>query len=141
MTRACRWCAVFGCLLAAAIGAAEPTPFVPPPGSEVLILDQYIHGSVDRNGSFPGTIVCLDRRRSFAPVTAEGCEGDSYVYALMLTNGVAIPLRAQTPDAEAALPRLLNQRAVVRGQHSIQDGMIMAGTIEAARPAVEMPPP
>lgn len=141
MTRGRRWPAVFACLLTAHVATAAPTPFVPPPGSAVLILDQYIHGSVDRNGNFPGTIVCLDRQRSFAPVTAERCEGDTYVYALMLTNGVAIPLRAQTQDAKAALARLLGERAVVRGQHSIQDGLIMVGTVEAAGPAVEMPPP
>lgn len=122
----------------ATASATDPTPVAAPPGGEMLNLDQYLTGGTDRSGSFPGKVVCMPPRASFAPAAAEPC-ADRQIYALLMPDDVAVPLKAGTDAARAAMSAARDQQVVVRGKHSPQTGVITAGTIESAGSAVEAP--
>ena len=128
-------------LLLAAAGswADDKTPVAVPPGAAQLNLDQYLTGTgVDRNGAFPGTLVCLPTRKSFAPKSAEDC-GDGKVYQLSMSDDVAIPIKAGNDGVREMMGRLVEQQVVVRGLYSTQTGIITSSGVESAATAVDAP--
>lgn len=130
--------------VAAAAAAADPAqsePVAPPPGSRQLEIDQYLTGrGLDRNGSFPGRLTCIETRHSFAPTTAEDC-GDGRVYVLTMTDGVAVPIRAGTDQVGDMMRSLREQDVAIRGRYSTQTGVITASGVESARTAGDAPLP
>ena len=132
------WAGLLG-LCCVAASATESTPVAPPPGADMLNLDQYMSGSgSDRIGAFPGTLACIKTKKSFAPQTAEDC-GDGRVYVLTLREGAAVPLKAGTDKVREAMQRLVDTKVVVRGKDSTQTGVITASGVESASTAVEAP--
>lgn len=126
-------------LLAASLaGAIEPqagAPRVEPPGGEVLDMSKHMTGSVGQAGQFPGKIVCLRSKESFAPLSASECAAGERVYALEMKDEQAMrPIQAGAPEVENQLRDLLGKEVLVQGRFHNSTGMLIAASIQEKQP-------
>lgn len=126
-------------LVAGHVLGDDATPVSAPPGSTQLNLDQYLTGTgTDRNGAFPGKLVCLPTRHGFAPKSAEYC-GEGKVYQLSMSDDLAVPVKAGNDRVRDMMQHLREQQVVVRGRFSTQTGIITSSGVEAAGTAADAP--
>jgi hypothetical protein len=123
-------------LLVASPASADDPPKVPPPGGEVLEMNKHMTGSVGETGQFPGKLVCLRSKESFAPLSASECAAGERLYALEMKEGNAMrPIQAGAPGVESQLAGLLGKEVLVQGRFHNSTGMLIAASIEEKQPS------
>ena len=114
---------------------SSDAPRVEPPGGEVLDMSKHMSGSVGQTGQFPGRIVCLRSKESFAPLSASECAAGERVYALEMKDEQAMrPIQAGAPEVESQLRDLLGKEVLVQGRFHNSTGMLIAASIQEKQP-------
>lgn len=115
---------------AVAADAQGDRPAVDPPGGETLKMDQHMTGSVGETGEFPGRLVCLRSKDSFAPLSASECAAGARVYALeMKGESTMRPIQAGSPQVEAQLQDLLGKSVRVSGKFHNETNTVLASSV------------
>lgn len=124
-----------GALLAASPVRADDSPKVEPPGGEVLDMSKHMSGSVGQTGQFPGKLVCLRSKETFAPLSASECAAGERVYALEMKDDQAMrPIQAGAPEVEQQLRDLLGKDVLVQGRFHNSTGMLIAASVQEKVP-------
>lgn len=129
-----QFAAAAAALFAATLAGAAPSPAdeakVAPPGGEVLQMQEHMTGSVAQTGDFPGRLVCLRSKESFAPLSASECASGDRVYALEMKGEKALrPIQAASPEVEAQLRDLLGRNVRVQGRFHNETNTVFAGSV------------
>lgn len=106
---------------------------VAPPGGEVLEMRDHMSGSVGQMGEFPGRLVCLRSKESFAPLSASECASGDRVYALEMKGEKALrPIQAASPEVETQLRDMLGRDVRIQGRFHNETNTVIAASVRPA---------